>query len=344
MPDVVGLNIIEDEDKDILTALHSATREERPDASRRATEPNPSMLLQAHFQQRPRSRSPYARGHGRSHSAASALVAPPMARTKSLPLVHTASESSWSPSHSPVRPSSPLRGQTPSRSTSRRSFDESHPSSATPSFMDIESIAEDSELDLTPRNFSASRDAHHNSPMQASFSSTFPRFAPRRRPPSPLMQYSLPTVSAPLATAPARSASPQPLSTKFNEPFPSHASSNGSFNLSGSSSIPSTPTSLRSRSPSISSLETIPDSPDAEEAAVEAHNIARLEAAADAAEAAETDAETERKLQKAGFDVRGVRISSGLGLSPGSKDKRKRWSVCGAERRGDFEMETIWED
>ncbi len=25
-------------------------------------------------------------------------------------------------------------------------------------------------------------------------------------------------------------------------------------------------------------------------------------------------------------------------------NKRKRWSVCGAERRGDFEMETIWED
>ena len=25
-------------------------------------------------------------------------------------------------------------------------------------------------------------------------------------------------------------------------------------------------------------------------------------------------------------------------------DKRKRWSVCGAERRGDLDLETIWED
>jgi hypothetical protein len=28
----------------------------------------------------------------------------------------------------------------------------------------------------------------------------------------------------------------------------------------------------------------------------------------------------------------------------GSRDKRKRWSVCGAERRGDLDLETIWED
>ena len=25
-------------------------------------------------------------------------------------------------------------------------------------------------------------------------------------------------------------------------------------------------------------------------------------------------------------------------------DKRKRWSVCGAEKRGDLELETIWEE
>ena len=27
-----------------------------------------------------------------------------------------------------------------------------------------------------------------------------------------------------------------------------------------------------------------------------------------------------------------------------SQEKRKRWSVCGAERRGDLDLETIWED
>jgi len=34
----------------------------------------------------------------------------------------------------------------------------------------------------------------------------------------------------------------------------------------------------------------------------------------------------------------------GRTMSFGSRDKRKRWSVCGAERRGDIDLETIWED
>lgn len=34
----------------------------------------------------------------------------------------------------------------------------------------------------------------------------------------------------------------------------------------------------------------------------------------------------------------------GRTLGFGSRDKRKRWSVCGAERRGDIDLETIWED
>jgi hypothetical protein len=97
--------------------------------------------------------------------------------------------------------------------------------------------------------------------------------------------------------------------------------------------VPSTPTSARSRSPSISSLETIPDSPDAEEAALEAERIAQLKAAADAAEGGESKG-------RSGLDVP-VR---GRTLGFGSRDKRKRWSVCGAERRGDLDLETIWED
>ena len=85
---------------------------------------------------------------------------------------------------------------------------------------------------------------------------------------------------------------------------------------------------MRSRSPSISSLETIPDSPDAER---EAENIARLKAAAD-----QEDQSEESIGRRAGSDV-GVR-------GTGRGDKRKRWSVCGAERRGDLDLETIWED
>lgn len=98
--------------------------------------------------------------------------------------------------------------------------------------------------------------------------------------------------------------------------------------------MPSTPTSMRSRSPSISSLETIPDTPDAEEAALEAERIAQLKAEAEAAEGG-GDAKG-----KASADA----LSRGRTLGFGSRDKRKRWSVCGAERRQDLDLETIWED
>ncbi|GKT82854.1 basic proline-rich protein [Colletotrichum tofieldiae] len=103
-----------------------------------------------------------------------------------------------------------------------------------------------------------------------------------------------------------------------------------------SSSVPSTPTSTRSRSPSISSLETIPDSPDAEEAAMEAERIAQLKAAAEAAE----NGDTGETKGRSSLDV----PSRGRTLGFGSRDKRKRWSVCGAERRQDLDLETIWED
>ncbi|EHK41065.1 hypothetical protein TRIATDRAFT_178969, partial [Trichoderma atroviride IMI 206040] len=101
------------------------------------------------------------------------------------------------------------------------------------------------------------------------------------------------------------------------------------------SSVPSTPTSLRSRSPSISSLETIPDSPDAEEEALEAERQAQLKAAAEASDAGDPSDAKGR-----GLDL----PARGRTMAFGSKDKRKRWSVCGAERRGDIDLETIWED
>lgn len=76
---------------------------------------------------------------------------------------------------------------------------------------------------------------------------------------------------------------------------------------------------------------------------MEADHLARLKAAADAAEAAEAKAETARKLSAAGLQVPGTQGGS-LWSPQGSKDKRKRWSVCGYERMGGVEMETIWED
>lgn len=78
----------------------------------------------------------------------------------------------------------------------------------------------------------------------------------------------------------------------------------------------------------MSSLETIPDSPDAE---AEAETLAKLKAAADREDQSE---EGIKRRMSLGTEA-GVR---------GGKDKRKRWSVCGAERRGDLDLETIWED
>lgn len=111
---------------------------------------------------------------------------------------------------------------------------------------------------------------------------------------------------------------------------------------------------MRSRSPSISSLETIPDSPDAEAAELEAEKIAKLKAAADAADAAagaisvpSTEIRRRSYLDVTQTRGRGGALlpgSGSLGIPYSLRDKRKRWSVCGAERRGDLDLETIWED
>ncbi|KAK0618478.1 hypothetical protein B0T17DRAFT_592248 [Bombardia bombarda] len=150
-----------------------------------------------------------------------------------------------------------------------------------------------------------------------------------RRPSSPLRYVSssssmpaIPSTPSSVTTSPSLRSYD---SLSVNYPF------SGAY---GSSSVPSTPTSARSRSPSISSLETIPDSPDAEEAALEAERIAQLKADADAAEGGEG------KGGRGSLDV----PIRGRTLGFGSRDKRKRWSVCGAERRQDLDLETIWED
>jgi hypothetical protein len=150
---------------------------------------------------------------------------------------------------------------------------------------------------------------------------TFPRSL-RRRPASPLR-------SVNTSRASSVPASPFPSQGKFNETFPSDLTYYGRT-LSLSSSVPSTPTSARSRSPSISSLETIPDTPDDEALAVEEDRRQRDE---------------RRRI----WDPYGSNAaSSGQAIPRGgsfaNRDKRKRWSVCGAEKISDLNLETIWED
>jgi len=100
--------------------------------------------------------------------------------------------------------------------------------------------------------------------------------------------------------------------------------------------MPSTPSSNRSRSPSIASLDTIEDAPDAEWEAIESDRIAKLKVAADA-----EDQDEEEPQRRSSLDIPGQRP---VGFGFGRQNQRKRWSVCGAERRADLDLETIWED
>jgi hypothetical protein len=72
-------------------------------------------------------------------------------------------------------------------------------------------------------------------------------------------------------------------------------------------------------------LETIADTPDEEEEAIEAENLEKLRRASEGA----SEPEPPKRRDLGGF---------------GNRDKRKRWSVCGAEKRSDLNLETIWED
>ncbi|KAL9028606.1 MAG: hypothetical protein Q9196_003051 [Gyalolechia fulgens] len=289
----------------------------------------------------PRNRSPFTRTHVRSRSSNSFLSAPLMARAHSSP---DPDNKILPPHPSTARPSSPLGLPGRHRSPLRKSTDE--PFSSFSNHLPIgETISENHELDLTPR---ASSGAGSSSPTDGGnilsspsppIHNTFPRT--RRRPSSPFYPSSSQTVylntTTPATTnsIPLRTSTSSPslhfpttiAGTAYNESFPT-SSSSSSFS---SSSIPSTPTSFRSRSPSISSLETIEDTPDAE---VEAEHIARLKAAADREEAA-AKKQSEEEGGMGGTRRRGLGSRS---------DKRKRWSVCGAERRGDLDLETIWED
>lgn len=341
------------EDMDALPKL-------RPDAARSTTEPSPAALLQSYFSSPPaarpvsshRNRSPYARPHLRSRSSGSSLAAPPMTRAHSLPTVKSndfditsasppsGPSLSSSPAHrSPARVRSPFKPgheegyMAPPRSPSW--YDSSATSAGA-----IEIIQEDSELDITPRQ-----------PPTAASSASFSRSGSlRRRPASPLHSFAnVPSIvqaaptsfpanvidqNANINTNPSStSSSPSLGPQKYNEAFPSGLSLHHYASTSSFSSISSTPSSVRSRSPSISSLDTIEDVPDLESEAIEEESQ-RLKLIA------ESDEEDEGPRRRSLDVPRGF----GFGRNGGSGRERKRWSICGGERRADLDLETIWED
>ncbi|KAM0254459.1 hypothetical protein ACHAQJ_006799 [Trichoderma viride] len=285
----------------------------KPPNLRRSTDPSPtsttafSWTPMVALPYRPRTTSPLSGiTHIRSRSAAS-IGASPMGRTQSMPGVTGSGHLLYSPQFRPASPAqSPSRVRTP-----RKPVDEAFP---------MTSPVRTSVLD------------HDRLPADRSGSpvlgvSTNGTLARVRRPSSPIRNLSQSSTGS-LPTLPSTPTSSSSSLYRAYDPF---SSSYGAL-----SSVPSTPTSLRSRSPSISSLETIPDSPDAEEEALEAERLAQLKAAADASDAGDaSDAKGRGSLDLP---------ARGRTMAFGSKDKRKRWSVCGAERRGDIDLETIWED
>ncbi|KAF2725836.1 hypothetical protein K431DRAFT_290340 [Polychaeton citri CBS 116435] len=205
----------------------------------------------------------------------------------------------------------------------------------------IESIQEDSELELPPRPSHLAQFA----PIRSSS-------LQRRRPPSPLHHSQSAPVSAGfpasiidqnanfnVSGASSGASSPALGPQRYNESYPSlhHYASNSSF-----SSMPSTPTSARSRSPSISSLDTIEDEPDLESEAVEQEREDRLKMAEERADRMERGEEEEDPRRRRSLDA--PRQGFGFGRGGGMARERKRWSVCGGERRTDLDLETIWED
>lgn len=280
----------------------------KPPTLRRSTDPSPSSPVTpswgpAAVPFRPRTASPLAASHAHSRSCSAApLAAPaPMSRAQSMPgrVLCSAQLRPASPSGSPRRVRTP-----------RKPVDDVFPASPP-----VRASVHDAE----PRPASASE--RSGSPSHAAGA---PGSAARHR------GVALPGASslALLPSTPSSSSSVSPLRA-----YDALAGLHGGTSLS---SVPSTPTSTRSRSPSISSLETIPDSPDAEEAALEAERLAQLRGAADAA-AEGLDASDAKARSVNDLPARGRTMNLG------SRDKHKRWSVCGAERRGDIDLETIWE-
>ncbi|KGO78262.1 hypothetical protein PITC_036300 [Penicillium italicum] len=288
--------------------------ESRPEEMRRLPGTNSGVVPEGKedvmigFSQAPsRTRSPLARSHLRSRSLAGIPGMPSMTRAYSSPGLDSQGRYIFVNGHgAPVDTKRyPLQMRTDDYIDRMGSLNIS------------ETISENAELETIPKSPSQPASSPILMPQ------TFPRIG-RLRPTSPL-PFQTP-ISPSLHSSPI-------LGSKYNESYPSGSVS--------SISVPSTPTSLRSRSPSISSLETIPDIPDAENEALEEDRIAQLKAAADAADAA-SNANRRRGASDAPNSFTTMRGGSGGYVA--RSDKRKRWSVCGAERRQDLDLETIWED
>lgn len=286
-----------------------------------------------------RNNPPFPRVHSRSQSFAGTLGSHQMTRAHSSPGLD--SRGRYIFANSPVRPSSPLGQSGRRRSPLRAVSDDSTCSNS--SVLNIsETISENAELETIPKQSVSDYDMTSTSPTIPSIiHHTFPRPA-RRRPSSPLHQSTLGTGFGCNYTSSPTSANTSPVivPAKYNESYPSSS-------FSSTSSMPSTPTSMRSRSPSISSLETIPDIPDAEAEEIELDRIAKLKAAAEKADA-KANSETSRRRGTLDVPCSSSSLNAcKTSFSPyvgGKGDKRKRWSVCGAERRQDLDLETIWED
>ncbi|KAK3076098.1 hypothetical protein LTS18_013928 [Coniosporium uncinatum] len=139
--------------------------------------------------------------------------------------------------------------------------------------------------------------------------------------------------------------------TRFNEAFPANELHYTRSFSSGS--VPSTPTSTRSRSPSISSLDTIEDVPEVEEkAALEADRVRGGISGSGGGGVLRRNSHEDPRGRMGGVVALGMGVPPGWGGAGGGRgDKvgasgggKKRWSVCGAEKRGDLDLETIWED
>ncbi|PHH81240.1 hypothetical protein CDD82_1217 [Ophiocordyceps australis] len=286
-----------------------------PRRSAHAAPPSPTCSSPA-LPHRPRTASPLAASvsysHSRSRSVAS--LALPLSRTQSMPGVNGSGRILYSPQ---LRPTSPLTSPSPRLRSPRKPVDEAFPTSPPARYSVL-------HVDRRPRPPPVQRST---SPTQDATTMNLSRL---RRPSSPLRTMAPPPAS-PLALLP-----PTPSSASSLKTYDGVAWHYGS----SLSSVPSTPTSTRSRSPSISSLETIPDSPDAEEAALEADRLSRAKPDADAPDGA-ADSLEHKARHSTELPARGRTMNFG---SMSSRDKRKRWSVCGAERRGDIDLETIWED
>ncbi|KAL4945151.1 hypothetical protein BDV06DRAFT_47725 [Aspergillus oleicola] len=296
------------------------------------------------------SRPPFPSSHIRSRSLADGPDVPVMTRAHSSPgldsrgryiFVHgrgapASTAAAATATAADKTPNSKPKRYLPLQLSTADSFD---PSSTGPRMLHrkniSETISEHAELDTSGSSVSTTPTSHSDfNPSSPVLSHATPRLG-RRRPSSPLHFPQTPTNNGAVPGSPLFSATHSPplmLSSRYNEAFPS-------YSASSASSMPSTPTSLRSRSPSISSLETIPDIPDAEAEALESDRIAALKAAADRAD--DADAVNNGIRRRGVSDMAGPSTSLSARTGGGY---RKRWSVCGAERRGDLDLETIWED